>query len=233
MKFAVFVLLVAFVACSVEGSNWAQRTKNLEKKFENLVNRKAAQAVSGVKNAKYSLQKDVYKFFQYMESKINTTVASAIKDIDILKFEVSVECYTNATKEIVTAQEAALANLLACQNMSQAYQDIEQIAQQAQPIILDIASDVKVILAGVAECGTEAGLAQWKCAFKYVSEELQNLVNQWPDAKKFIVTAERLGNDVELQVNTCLDAPTQVTLEKRIKEAMAHFSSCSQQTMRY
>uniref|UniRef100_A0A0A9XNJ0 Uncharacterized protein n=1 Tax=Lygus hesperus TaxID=30085 RepID=A0A0A9XNJ0_LYGHE len=215
----------------LQGTNWAQKTHKLKVKFENQVNKKAQQAISNVKSVRYSMEKGVYKFFQNMESRINSTVDTAIKDIDILRYEVSVECYTNATKELAIAQEAALANLLACQNMSQAYQDIEQMAEQAQPIVLDITKDAELIIAGIAECGATTGFAQWQCAFKYVAEELKNLVNQWPDAKKFVSTVERLGIDVELQVKTCYNAPSQKTLEKRIKEAMAHFSACSQQTM--
>uniref|UniRef100_A0A0K8T416 Uncharacterized protein n=1 Tax=Lygus hesperus TaxID=30085 RepID=A0A0K8T416_LYGHE len=72
----------------LQGTNWAQKTHKLKVKFENQVNKKAQQAISNVKSVRYSMEKRVYSFFQNMKSRINSTVDTAIKDIDILRYEV-------------------------------------------------------------------------------------------------------------------------------------------------
>ncbi|CAB0006665.1 unnamed protein product, partial [Nesidiocoris tenuis] len=104
-------------------------------------------------------------------------------DVEILKSEVPVECYKNATKALYIAEEAVVEDLLACKNMSQAYVDINKMAQQSSIIALDVVKDAKVIVQGIADCETKTGLEQFKCAVQYASIEIKQIVSQWPEAK--------------------------------------------------
>ncbi|BES99177.1 Hypothetical protein NTJ_11994 [Nesidiocoris tenuis] len=230
MKYSACIVLavLAFSAVQAKSVNtWEDKARAVVDKFEKWLDGKARAMIEKVNNIEGLVKSDVEKFVAFEEEEIKSYIASALEDVEILKSEVPVECYKNATKALYIAEEAVVEDLLACKNMSQAYVDINKMAQQSSIIALDVVKDAKVIVQGIADCETKTGLEQFKCAVQYASIEIKQIVSQWPEAKAYIASMKELTYDVRSQVNACMTTSQHIALEQRVQDALDSFSSCS------